>query len=85
MRGKHKGEKGLVTSVKEDVAYFYSDIQKREFKVFLNDCQLSSQASESLPYNADSNQYITYDLVVFSNKVGVVIASEKDSLKIVNE
>lgn len=83
--GKYTGERGIVTHIDGEMAYFLSDIQKREFKVFLNDLKLKSQVAESFSMSIEHN-YRVYDLVLYqNNKAGVVIGVERDTVKVVNE
>lgn len=85
VEGEHEGEKGLITKTDGNKCIVFSDIRKREFRTLSNYLKLSSQVSECVTTNIE-HDYAVYDLVLTNKRtVGVVLAIEKDSIKIINE
>lgn len=85
VQGEHEGEKGIITKIVANKCIVFSDIRKREIVALTNNCKLSSQVAECVTSNID-HDYNVYDLVITTKRtVGVVLAIEKNSLKIINQ
>lgn len=85
VEGEHESEKGIITKVSGNKCIVFSDIRKREFIAYLNNCKLSSQVAECVTTNIE-HDYNVYDLIVTNKRqAGVVLSIEKDNLKIINQ
>ena len=60
--GPNKGEKGLVSAIKDDKAFVVSDFKKKQFEVFTNQLQLSTHVGHMVENNSP---YQVYDLISY--------------------
>jgi len=82
--GEQEGEKGIIIKLSGNKCVIFSDIRKREFVTYSNNCKLSSQVAECVTANIE-HDYNVYDLITTNMRsAGVVLSIEKDSLKIVD-
>jgi len=85
VEGEYQGEKGIITKINGNKCIIFSDIRKKEFITLSNYLKLSSQVSECVTTNIE-HDYNVYDLIITNKRTaGVVLAIEKDTLKILND
>jgi len=80
--GRYEGETGMIVKVEEDQVVVFSDLNKKELKVFLVDTQKSDEVATGL--DAFGN-YALHDLVALGPQaVGVIVRVDRQSFSVIN-